>query len=70
MPNVGDRVALIDCADPYATIEPGTRGTVRLIDSLGTVHVVWMTVRRLGSCPAGTPGSRSRTSRGNAALPL
>jgi hypothetical protein len=41
MPNIGDRVALVDCPDPYTANEPGTRGTVRLVASLGTVHVVW-----------------------------
>lgn len=51
MPNVGDRVALVDCADPYTTIEPGTRGTVRLIDSLGTVHVDWDDGSTLGLVP-------------------
>ncbi len=51
IPNVGDRVALVDCADAYTTIEPGTRGTVRLIDSIGTVHVVWDDGSTLGLVP-------------------
>jgi len=51
LPSVGDRVALIDCADAYATIDPGTHGTVTLIGSLGTVHVAWDDGTTLGLVP-------------------
>ena len=27
--------------DPYSRLKPGDRGTVRFVDSLGTVHVDW-----------------------------
>ncbi len=48
---VGDRIALIDCADPHTPLEPGTRGTVQLIDALGTVHVAWDNGSTLGLVP-------------------
>ncbi|MFF5291859.1 DUF4314 domain-containing protein [Paractinoplanes globisporus] len=37
----GDRVKLLHCADPHTTLDPGTLGTVTLVDSLGTIHVLW-----------------------------
>ena len=47
----GDRVELIHTSDAYTHTTPGTRGTVRLIDSLGTVHVAWDDGGRLGLIP-------------------
>ncbi len=44
----GDRVELVHCNDPYATIKPGTLGTVTLIDDLGTTHVHWDNGNHLG----------------------
>ena len=38
---VGRRVRLIHCADPYTRLEPGSQGTVTLVDNVGTVHVRW-----------------------------
>lgn len=38
---VGDRVRLIHCSDPYTRLPNGTVGTIRFIDDLGTVHVSW-----------------------------
>ena len=32
-------------------VEPGTRGTVRIVDDMGTVHVDWDNGRRLGLIP-------------------
>lgn len=47
----GDRVELIRMgADPHP-LEPGSRGTVTLVDSLGTVHVRWDNGRTLGLLP-------------------
>lgn len=47
----GDRVELIWMNDPYAPVEPGTRGTVGLVDAIGTVHVDWDNGRSLGMVP-------------------
>ena len=44
----GDRVELVACSDPYTRLQPGERGTVRLIDSMGTVHVDWDSGSNLG----------------------
>lgn len=51
MTAVGDRVRLDEMDDPYSNIAPGALGTVKLVDSLGTVHVVWDDGRRLGLVP-------------------
>lgn len=48
MTAVGDRVKLLHCGDPYTLLQPGTLGTVALIDALGTVHVRWDTGSNLG----------------------
>ena len=38
----GTRVELIHMDDPYNTkLTPGCRGTVRFVDSAGTIHVDW-----------------------------
>lgn len=46
----GDRVRLIQVYDT-ALIQPGDRGTVDLIDDLGTVHVLWDNGSALGLIP-------------------
>lgn len=46
----GDRVELVSCADPDAP-PAGTRGTVRLLDDAGTVHVDWDDGSKLGVIP-------------------
>jgi hypothetical protein len=51
MTKVGDRVEVIRCYDAYTKLRPGTRGTVTLIDALGTVHVQWDDGRKLGLVP-------------------
>lgn len=48
MTAVGDRVELVRSNDEYTRLEKGERGTVRLIDSLGTIHVEWDSGSRLG----------------------
>ena len=48
MTKVGDRVRLLQCTDQWTTIEPGTLGTVHLIDSQGTVFVKWDNGRTIG----------------------
>ncbi len=47
-PKVGTRVRLVSCSDPYTTLPPGTYGTVRLVDDMGTVHVAWDNGSSLG----------------------
>jgi hypothetical protein len=37
----GCRVELISMDDPYTKLQPGERGTVRCVDSIGTVFVDW-----------------------------
>ena len=38
---VGRRVRLIRCDDEHTRLEPGSLGTVSLVDDFGTVHVRW-----------------------------
>jgi len=45
---VGDRVALVHCADEYTRLRPGEVGTVSFVDSVGTVHVDWDSGSTLG----------------------
>lgn len=40
-PKEGDRIRLTYCLDPHIRLEPGSLGTARFVDSLGTVHVRW-----------------------------
>ena len=47
---VGRRVRLIRCNDSYTKLEPGTLGTVSLVDDAGTVHVNWDNGSVLGLC--------------------
>ena len=37
----GTRVELIYMNDPYTKLKPGDRGTVTMVDSIGTVFVRW-----------------------------
>lgn len=39
---VGARVELVSMNDPFNTkLVPGCKGTVRCVDSIGTIHVDW-----------------------------
>ena len=38
---VGIRVELICMNDPYTKLKPGDRGTVTMVDSIGTIFVNW-----------------------------
>ena len=60
----GDRVEFLGFGnpDPYSTLEPGTMGTVTVVDDAGTVHVAWdsgsklgLVTRPFGHLPAGVP---------------
>lgn len=51
---VGARVELLHLAEEdnfKETLPPGTKGTVRYVDSLGTVHIQWDNGSRLGALP-------------------
>ena len=37
----GCRVELVYMDDPYAKLDFGSRGTVRCVDDMGTIHVSW-----------------------------
>ena len=49
--NKGDRIRLISTTDRYTSLLHGDLGTVRRIDSLGTVHVDWDSGSKLGLVP-------------------
>lgn len=50
-PLIGKRVSLLSCSDPYTRLEPGEKGTVTFVDSLGTVFVDWDSGSGLGLVP-------------------
>lgn len=45
---IGCRIECDSCAYPWNPIKKGERGTVILVDSIGTVHVEWDNGRSLG----------------------
>ena len=47
----GNRIVLDYMGEDPHPIEPGTRGTVRHVDDIGTVHVDFDNGRRLGLVP-------------------
>lgn len=48
---LGTRIELISMKDPYAPVPSGTRGTVKFVDSLGTIFPEWDNGRTLGVVP-------------------
>lgn len=44
----GRRVRLVCCEDPDTNLQPGSEGTIMLIDAAGTVHVDWDNGSTLG----------------------
>ena len=44
----GTRIVLGEMSDPYAPVSPGTRGTVKFVDDMGTIHPRWDNGRTLG----------------------
>jgi hypothetical protein len=50
----GCRVELVSTDDPFTNLKPGERGTVRCVDSIGTVFVDWTAVLVLASPTAST----------------
>lgn len=49
----GTRIELINMKDPYAPVPAGTRGTVRFVDSMGTIFPEWDNNRTIGIVPGG-----------------
>ena len=47
----GTRIELINMDDPFAPVPSGTRGTVKFVDSMGTVFPEWDNGRTLGVVP-------------------
>ncbi len=47
----GTRLMLLSMSDPCRPIESGTRGTVRVVDDMGTIHMNWDNGRSLGIVP-------------------
>ena len=45
---VGTRIVCNYCSDPYRPIEAGTKGTVQVVDDMGTVHCNFDNGRRFG----------------------
>lgn len=37
----GCRVELIHMDDPFTRLMPGSKGTVKCVDDIGTIHVSW-----------------------------
>jgi len=44
----GTRVILIKMDDPYTKLKSGVKGTVILVDDIGTIHVKWDSGSSLG----------------------
>lgn len=47
----GTRIELINMKDPYAPVTSGTRGTVKFVDSMGTIFPEWDNNRTIGIVP-------------------
>lgn len=48
---VGSRVELLTMADDPKPIPNGTRGVIKSVDGMATVHVIWDDGRQLGVIP-------------------
>lgn len=49
---LGTRIELISMKDPYAPVPAGTRGTVKFVDSMGTIFPEWDNNRTIGIVPS------------------
>ena len=45
---IGDRIELLHIDDRYTDLKPGDKGTVKIEDSLGTIHCEWDNGSSLG----------------------
>lgn len=50
-PDVGKRVELVSTSDQYTSLRPGDRGTIFMVDDIGTRHVNWDNGSTLGLVP-------------------
>lgn len=50
MEMVGRRIVCVEMTDPYP-VPSGTKGTVRLVDGIGQIHVDWDNGRTLAIIP-------------------
>lgn len=48
----GTRIELEFMDDPHHPVPPGTRGTVRIVDDAGSLHIDWDNGRRLAVLPS------------------
>ena len=55
----GTRIELISMKDPYAPVPAGTRGTVKFVDSMGTIFPSGTTVVHLELFPVRTHSESS-----------
>ena len=47
----GTRLVLLSMEDPYQPVESGTRGTVKIVDDMGQIHMQWDNGRTLALVP-------------------
>jgi len=47
----GTRVILVSMRDDVNPVPPNTKGTVKFVDDIGTIHVEFDNGRFLGMCP-------------------
>ena len=47
----GTRLELVRMGDDPHPVAPGTKGTVRVVDDRGTIHMDWDNGRRIGLIP-------------------
>ena len=47
----GSRIELVNMKDPYSPVPSGTRGTVKFVDSMGTIFPEWDNGSTLGIVP-------------------
>lgn len=47
----GTRLELQEMEDPYSPVRPGTRGTVEMVDDMGSIHMKWDNGRTLAVIP-------------------
>ena len=59
---VGSRIEFLGFGvhDPYSKLQPGTKGTVTLVDDRGTIHVDWDGGGNLGLITEGPEPDRWR----------
>ena len=59
----GTRIELLSMDDPFAPISPGTRGTVRMVDDAGQLHMNWDNGSSILSSSIRVPGGYSSLER-------